>query len=154
VLPLSDNSRISSSLHTRHRAALGLAERTDAAVLVVSEETGNISLAYDGRLLTALRPEVARDKLLSLLQRDESPEGRRGSGTGAADGKGAGTAAPKGEAIPETPEVAGMAAAGALAEPRTLRGMVYSGLRRARGLFGIGNRVSGLRSLFRGEPSD
>ncbi|HPT99718.1 MAG TPA: diadenylate cyclase CdaA [Armatimonadota bacterium] len=154
VLPLSDNSRISSSLHTRHRAALGLAETTDAAVLVVSEETGNISLAYDGRLLTALRPEVARDKLLSLLQRDESLEGRRGNDPRSAGGKGAGSATPKEEAIPEPPEVAGVAAVSALEEPRTLRGMLYSGLRRARGLFGIGNRVSGLRSLFRGEPSD
>ncbi|MDH7571312.1 MAG: diadenylate cyclase, partial [Armatimonadota bacterium] len=72
VLPLSDNPRISSSLHTRHRAALGLAERTDAAVLVVSEETGNISLAYDGRLLTALSPEVVRDKLFGLLQQNEA----------------------------------------------------------------------------------
>lgn len=83
MLPLSDNPSISSSLHTRHRAALGLAEKNDAAVLVVSEETGNISLAYDGRLLTALRPEIARDKLLAILQRDDVQErggGRPGSG--------------------------------------------------------------------------
>lgn len=158
VLPLSDNQRISASLHTRHRAALGLAEKTDAAVLVVSEETGNISLAYDGRLLTALRPEVVRDKLLGLLQRDEGQEGRRrggGDGTGAAGTKGAGPVAPKGGKTSEPPtETLGVAAARALAEPRTLRGMAQSGLRRVRGLFGLGNRVPGLRSLFRGEPTD
>ncbi|MBI3948216.1 MAG: TIGR00159 family protein [Armatimonadetes bacterium] len=79
VLPLSDDARISASLHTRHRAALGLAEKTDAAVLVVSEETGNISLAYDGRLLTALRPEVVRDKLLGIFQQEER-ENRTGRG--------------------------------------------------------------------------
>lgn len=50
VLPLTFNSEIGSSYGTRHRAALGLSERTDAVVVVVSEETGNISLIREGKI--------------------------------------------------------------------------------------------------------
>jgi diadenylate cyclase len=49
-LPLSEQADIRRSFGTRHRAALGLAENTDAIILVVSEETGAISLAYDANL--------------------------------------------------------------------------------------------------------
>ena len=49
-LPLSDNHEISRSLGTRHRAALGMSEVSDAVVVVVSEETGNITVAKDGKL--------------------------------------------------------------------------------------------------------
>ena len=49
-LPLSEQFDIKKTFGTRHRAALGLAEQTDAVVLVVSEETGAISLAYDSKL--------------------------------------------------------------------------------------------------------
>jgi diadenylate cyclase len=64
ILPLSQR-RLSQSLGTRHRAALGLAEETDAVVVVVSEETGAISIAADGKLLRrldegALRSELSR----------------------------------------------------------------------------------------------
>lgn len=50
-LPLSDSMKIDKDLGTRHRAALGIAEETDAVVVVVSEETGRITLAYDGQLI-------------------------------------------------------------------------------------------------------
>jgi uncharacterized protein (TIGR00159 family) len=53
-LPLSRNLRVARTLGTRHRAALGLAEETDAVVVVVSEETGNISLAVDGAIQIGL----------------------------------------------------------------------------------------------------
>jgi uncharacterized protein (TIGR00159 family) len=49
-LPLSSSTRISKEMGTRHRAALGLTEETDALVVVVSEETGNITVAMDGQL--------------------------------------------------------------------------------------------------------
>ncbi|HWN82528.1 MAG TPA: diadenylate cyclase, partial [Candidatus Udaeobacter sp.] len=65
ILPLSQNPRLSQSLGTRHRAALGLAEETDAVVIVVSEETGGISIAADSKLIRrldegALRSELSR----------------------------------------------------------------------------------------------
>ena len=50
-LPLTERTDIDSSLGTRHRAAIGMAEKSDAIVIVVSEETGNISIAYDFSLL-------------------------------------------------------------------------------------------------------
>lgn len=50
VLPLTFNPELSSSLGTRHRAAFGLSERTDAVIVVVSEETGTISLVREGRI--------------------------------------------------------------------------------------------------------
>jgi len=51
ILPLTQNPNIDPSLGTRHRAALGLTEECDAAVVVVSEETGQISLAYRGEFV-------------------------------------------------------------------------------------------------------
>lgn len=54
TLPLSRREDLAVSLGTRHRAAIGLTETTDALVLVVSEETRNISLAYDGKLIRNL----------------------------------------------------------------------------------------------------
>ncbi len=54
IFPLTDSAELSRSLGTRHRAAVGITEETDAIALVVSEETGAISLAYKGRLLRGL----------------------------------------------------------------------------------------------------
>jgi DNA integrity scanning protein DisA with diadenylate cyclase activity len=50
VLPVSNTIVVDTKMGTRHRAALGLSERTDALVLIVSEETGNASFAYKGTL--------------------------------------------------------------------------------------------------------
>ncbi len=66
-LPLSKSSSLSRKLGTRHSAALGICEETDAVVLVVSEETGAISLAYGGRLELQHSTAQARDQLIRLL---------------------------------------------------------------------------------------
>lgn len=63
-LPLTDNPDISKALGTRHRAAIGLSEVEDALVVVVSEETGTISLAEGGRL----HRELDRESLLTMLK--------------------------------------------------------------------------------------
>lgn len=67
VLPLTKNDTISSDLGTRHRAALGMSEQTDAVVIVTSEETGIISLAIGGELIRNLTEAELREKLLDYL---------------------------------------------------------------------------------------
>ena len=66
-LPLSVNPRVSRDLGTRHRAALGLTEENDAVAVVVSEETGNISLVIAGDIERALSADALRIRLRSLL---------------------------------------------------------------------------------------
>ena len=63
VLPLSDSNRLSSDLGTRHRAGVGMSEASDAVVVIVSEETGTISVAVCGMLKRHLAPQTL-DKLL------------------------------------------------------------------------------------------
>jgi len=64
LFPLSDNPNFSKIIGTRHRAALGITEQTDAVVVMVSEETGEISLASDGRFI----PIVNRERLINILK--------------------------------------------------------------------------------------
>src|SRR5919106_6643448 len=66
-LPLTVNPRISRELGTRHRAAIGLTEECDAVAIVVSEETGIISLALDGRIDRSMTPEQLRERLRPLV---------------------------------------------------------------------------------------
>jgi diadenylate cyclase len=68
-LPLSEQQDIRKSFGTRHRAALGMSEQSDAVILVVSEETGAISLAVDGSLYYDLSPIEVQRKLKELLDR-------------------------------------------------------------------------------------
>src|SRR5215208_2720280 len=67
-LPLTVNPRVSRELGTRHRAAIGLTEESDAAAVVVSEETGQIALALDGRIERAMTPDDLRARLRTLIQ--------------------------------------------------------------------------------------
>ncbi len=66
-LPLTVNPSVSKDFGTRHRAAIGLTEETDAVAIIVSEETGRISLALDGRIDTGLTVEQLRARLRELL---------------------------------------------------------------------------------------
>lgn len=79
ILPLTQFPVEDRSLGTRHRAALGLSEETDAYVVVISEETSQISLAYRGQLIRGLEPEQLRSRLAEADVRpapdDEEEEG-------------------------------------------------------------------------------
>ena len=68
VFPLSQKTDLHRDLGTRHRAAIGLSEETDAIVIVVSEETGTISVSYRGRLSRGLDGERLRRFLAALLR--------------------------------------------------------------------------------------
>lgn len=74
ILPLTDNKNVDMNLGTRHRAALGISEQSDCVVLVVSEETGVISLACNGVLTRDYTRETLVRKLSELLLDDESEE--------------------------------------------------------------------------------
>lgn len=78
VLPLSDSDRLSADLGTRHRAGVGMSEASDALVVIVSEETGTISVASDGMLKRHLAPQT----LTRLLRKElclEEPENTGGT---------------------------------------------------------------------------
>jgi diadenylate cyclase len=80
-LPLTVNPRIGRELGTRHRAAIGLTEESDAAAIVVSEQTGQISLSLDGTIQRGLSPDELRERLRSLvLLRRTSSRGQGGRG--------------------------------------------------------------------------
>ena len=67
IFPLTQRQDLTASLGTRHRAAIGLTEETDAVVVVVSEETGAISYAYKGQLVRGVTAEQLRAFLTSVL---------------------------------------------------------------------------------------
>jgi len=76
-LPLSDNMGISKELGTRHRAGVGISEATDALTIIVSEETGNVSVTYEGRLYRNLDANGLREKLLMIQNKDTEEKKRR-----------------------------------------------------------------------------
>ena len=75
-LPLSDNMTLSKALGTRHRAAVGVSEATDSVTLVVSEETGRVSVAVSGRLKSVKDGDELRDILSVLVKRETENTGR------------------------------------------------------------------------------
>lgn len=83
-LPLSDNLNLDKGLGTRHRAGLGITEVTDAMTIIVSEETGKISVAYKGVLERGLDGERLKARLKSIQKRGESEtrKSRRWGGKG------------------------------------------------------------------------
>lgn len=84
-LPLSDNLDLSKELGTRHRAGVGISEVTDSMTIIVSEETGKISVAYEGRLARSLSSEELKAKMRQILNNDleeESGKKRKWRGKG------------------------------------------------------------------------
>jgi diadenylate cyclase len=73
IFPLTQQQDLNPSLGTRHRAAIGLSEETDAVVVVVSEETGAISYAYKGQLVRGVSAEQLRAFLTSVLVKPVKP---------------------------------------------------------------------------------
>ena len=74
VFPLSQNMELHKQLGTRHRAAVGLSEETDAVIVIVSEETGTVSVCYRGRLSRGLDEDRLRRFLTALLVKDTKAE--------------------------------------------------------------------------------
>ena len=77
ILPLTQDARVASALGTRHRAALGLSEETDAIVIVVSEETGTLGYAEAGKLHRKIDMKTLRSDLLKafgMVAEDKSPQ--------------------------------------------------------------------------------
>ena len=79
ILPLTQTIDIDSALGTRHRAAIGISEICDAAVVVVSEETGTISLAIDGQLRRNYDYNTLKTELSNLLRDDDAEKKSKAS---------------------------------------------------------------------------
>ncbi|HPN29885.1 MAG TPA: diadenylate cyclase CdaA [bacterium] len=67
ILPLSDNTGLKKTFGTRHRAGLGIAEETDAFVIIVSEETGNISVAIKGKLVSNITEDFLQELMTTHI---------------------------------------------------------------------------------------
>lgn len=74
MLPLSNNTNLSRDLGMRHRAGVGMSERTDAVVVIVSEETGSISVAVEGMIKRHLTEETFEKILRNELIKDDEPK--------------------------------------------------------------------------------
>ena len=77
ILPLTQDPDMSKSLGTRHRAGVGVTEETDGVAIIVSEETGAVSLAHKGRLLRGVSRQRLERHLINFLARDRAGGDRR-----------------------------------------------------------------------------
>jgi diadenylate cyclase len=73
-LPLSDNMMLSKELGTRHRAGVGISEVTDSLTVIVSEETGSVSVAYKGELQRNITADVLKERLVMLQNKSVAPK--------------------------------------------------------------------------------
>jgi diadenylate cyclase len=73
TLPLTEAPKLDAAVHTRHKAALGMSEESDSVVVVVSEETGTISIAVEGRLVRGFTADSLRERLCALLEVSDAP---------------------------------------------------------------------------------
>ena len=81
MLPLASDTDIAKELGTRHRAAIGISKESDSIAIVVSEETGKISVAKDGTLIADVREDVLKKILISNIVTKRFPE-RENKNTG------------------------------------------------------------------------
>ena len=77
VLPLADDKDIAKELGTRHRAGIGISKESDAIAVIVSEETGKISIAKDGKLIADVNEETLKKLLIKDIVTDRIPEKER-----------------------------------------------------------------------------
>jgi DNA integrity scanning protein DisA with diadenylate cyclase activity len=71
VLPVSENDHLPPQFGLRHRAAVGMSENTDTLIMAISEETGRLILARNGKYLKALKMKQVEQKILQYLHKDE-----------------------------------------------------------------------------------
>ena len=76
-LPLSDNRELSKELGTRHRAGVGISELTDSMTVIISEESGKVSVAYKGELYRGLDQEVLKSKLTMIQNKSNDDSAKR-----------------------------------------------------------------------------
>ncbi len=76
-LPLTDRNDVNKELGTRHRAGLGISEITDSMTIIVSEETGAVSVAYRGQLIRNLNDDTLRKQLEMLQDKEDEPRRRK-----------------------------------------------------------------------------
>ena len=87
-LPLTENRDLSKELGTRHRAAVGISEISDALVIVVSEETGEVSIAIEGQIIRNVDGDFLRNKLYEIQKKNVEPQKSRKRKGRKANGKG------------------------------------------------------------------
>ncbi|MDD5853209.1 MAG: diadenylate cyclase CdaA [Lachnospiraceae bacterium] len=76
-LPLSDSTKLSKELGTRHRAGVGISEITDSITIIVSEETGKVSVAYEGKLVRNVDADKLRSMLIAIQNKTSEEEKQR-----------------------------------------------------------------------------